>query len=804
MRAARFLVLALLPVSVVLASRAAGAAPRPGEPLRAAAPGPVEDVPGGRGEMEALRFGAEATAALLSTDVDDGIRLADWPVAPGVRRPVVLTRFEVYAPDARIVRFVGGREVELPRSPLAFFKGTTADGGEPVRVVSWVDPKDGVRGGLAFSPEGIVELEPDPDPRRPGGLRVLRADAKFGADEASLPRWTCGQDEGEAALVSGPRHAGEEPVDEGLPHGLRALAPPTRTAVIAFDTDAEWVNAARHGGSVANAISYIATLVAGVNTIYERDAGSVVNQGVRVLQGYTIIRATEAEDPYVDTTGSADSTKLNEFTNYWEANYPRTVVKRALAAYLSGRQGSSSSASGIAWVSGLCNGVGYSIDQLFTISYQAGDLLILAHEIGHNFGARHTHNCIYGNPPIDRCLAAEGGCATQGSCPTAQTINGVTNVTGTLMSYCHLRGDGCTSSLVFHPSSVAGVPAGNSNGILDDISGASCLSTVSGGVVPTPPSGVAISPGSGPLGGGQAVTITGSGFAAGASVAFVELPSNNVFGGSPNTKALTGVTVVNATTITATTPSATNTGLVDVVVMNPDQQTATLRSGYTYSTAAPPPTVTAVSPNSGPTAGGTSVTITGTGFVATPSVTFGGTAATGETFVSATTITAVAPARAAGLVNVVVTNPDAQSGTLTSGYAYLPAPSATQYYAITPCRLFDTRNASGPSAAAPALAAGETRTFDVSGRCGVPETAVSLALNVTVTGPGAAGELRVFPGNGISPNPPASTLFYAAGKTRANNAVLRLATDGTLSYKVQNVSASSTHFILDVSGYFLP
>lgn len=806
MRAARFLVLTVLAASFSAANGMGGGVPGHEVPLRAAAPGPIEDVPGGSGEMESLRFGEDATAALLAIGMNDGLRLADWPVAPGVRRPVVLTRFDVYSPDARIVRFVGGREVELPRSPLAFFKGATADGGEPVRVVTWVDPVAGVRGGFAFGDDGLVEIEPDPDPRRPGALRVLRPDAKFAEGGEPRPAWTCGQDQGEAALVDGPRHSGEEPADDpspALPSGLRALAPPTKTAVIAFDTDAEWVNAARHGGSVANAISYIATLVAGVNTIYERDAGSVVNQGVRVLQGYTIIRATEGEDPYVDTTGNADGTKLDEFTNYWEANYPRTVVRRAVAAYLSGRQSSSNSASGIAWLSGLCNGVGYSVNQLFKVNYQAGDLLILAHEIGHNFGARHTHNCVYGTPPIDTCLASEGGCSPQGSCPSPQTINGVTNVTGTLMSYCHMRGD-CDSALVFHPSSVAGVPAGNSNGILDNIAAGSCLATVVGGVVPPPPSGIGISPGSGPLGGGQAVTITGSGFTSGATVAFVELPSNNVFGGSPNTKALTGVSVVNSTTITATTPSATNTGLVDVVVMNADQQTATLRSGYTYSAAAAPPTVTAVSPNSGSTAGGTSVTITGTGFVATPSVTFGGANATSEVLVNSTTLTATTPARAAGLVNVVVTNPDAQSGTLTNGFAYLPPPSTTRYFAITPCRLFDTRNATGPDAAAPALVAGATRTFDVSGRCGVPETAVSLAVNVTVTGPGAAGELRIFPGNGISPNPPASAIFYAPGKTRANNAVLRLATDGTATYKVQNVSAASTHFILDVSGYFLP
>lgn len=217
----------------------------------------------------------------------------------------------------------------------------------------------------------------------------------------------------------------------------------------------------------------------------------------------------------------------------------------------------------------------------------------------------------------------------------------------------------------------------------------------------------------------------------------------------------------------------------------------------------PAPTVSAVSPNSGSTAGGTSVTITGTSFVATPEVTFGGAAATAEVRVSSTTLTATVPAHAAGLANVVVTNPDAQSGTLANGYFYSAPPSASRYHAITPCRLFDTRNATGAAAAAPILGASETRTFDISGRCGVPDTALSLAVNVTVTGPGAAGELRIFPGNGISPYPPASAISYAAGKTRANNDVVRLSTDGTATLKVQNVSAGGVHLILDVSGYFL-
>jgi hypothetical protein len=84
----------------------------------------------------------------------------------------------------------------------------------------------------------------------------------------------------------------------------------------------------------------------------------------------------------------------------------------------------------------------------------------------------------------------------------------------------------------------------------------------------------------------------------------------------------------------------------------------------------PPPTVSSVAPSSGPTAGGTAVTITGTDFVSGATVTFGGTAATGVTVVNATTITATTAAHAVGAVDVVVTNPDTQSGTLTDGYVY--------------------------------------------------------------------------------------------------------------------------------------
>jgi len=83
-----------------------------------------------------------------------------------------------------------------------------------------------------------------------------------------------------------------------------------------------------------------------------------------------------------------------------------------------------------------------------------------------------------------------------------------------------------------------------------------------------------------------------------------------------------------------------------------------------------PPTLTSVSPNSGPTAGGTSVTITGTNFVSGATVKFDSTVATNVTVASSTSITATVPAHVAASVNIVVTNPNGQGATLTNGFTY--------------------------------------------------------------------------------------------------------------------------------------
>jgi hypothetical protein len=112
-----------------------------------------------------------------------------------------------------------------------------------------------------------------------------------------------------------------------------------------------------------------------------------------------------------------------------------------------------------------------------------------------------------------------------------------------------------------------------------------------------------------------------------------------------------------------------------VVITNPDGVTATLSNGFTYQG---PLTVTSVNPASVVKSGGVTITITGTDFTGTPTVTIGGVEATDVNRIDATTITAVTPALAAGTYHVVVTNPDTQSATLTNGITYVePAPTVT-------------------------------------------------------------------------------------------------------------------------------
>jgi large repetitive protein len=194
---------------------------------------------------------------------------------------------------------------------------------------------------------------------------------------------------------------------------------------------------------------------------------------------------------------------------------------------------------------------------------------------------------------------------------------------------------------------------------------------ISVGALPPPPAVTAVSPTSGPTSGGSVVTITGTGFTGATSVKF-------------GNTAATNFSINNDTNITATAPAGT-AGTVDVTVVGPGGISATGSADQFTYTPPPVPTVTGVSPTSGPNTGGTPVTITGTGFTGATAVHFGSGNTATFTVTNDTTIAATAPPNATlGAVDITVTTPGGTSATSTADQFTFVTPPPPTVTAVTP------------------------------------------------------------------------------------------------------------------------
>ncbi len=127
-----------------------------------------------------------------------------------------------------------------------------------------------------------------------------------------------------------------------------------------------------------------------------------------------------------------------------------------------------------------------------------------------------------------------------------------------------------------------------------------------------------------------------------------------------------------------------------------------------------------------------------------------------------------------------------------------PSIPGTDFYTVAPCRVLDSREASGPWGGTP-LAAGQERGVILGGACDIPATARAVSVNITAVAPTADGHLRVFPSG--TPRPTASALNFRAGQTRANNAIVRLGS-GAAATVFSGQPAGSVHVVVDVNGWF--
>ena len=133
------------------------------------------------------------------------------------------------------------------------------------------------------------------------------------------------------------------------------------------------------------------------------------------------------------------------------------------------------------------------------------------------------------------------------------------------------------------------------------------------------------------------------------------------------------------------------------------------------------------------------------------------------------------------------------------------------FIAVNPCRIADTRGLGfSGQAGPPALTAGTTRTFEISGtvtgvpaQCGIPLTARAVSFQFTVIQPGGEGNLIAWPSG---PAPGVSVLNWAAGIFALGNGIVvpidATVTPGKLRVLVNAAGGVTTQLTIDVNGYY--
>ncbi|MEV6006106.1 IPT/TIG domain-containing protein [Streptomyces sp. NPDC051976] len=279
-----------------------------------------------------------------------------------------------------------------------------------------------------------------------------------------------------------------------------------------------------------------------------------------------------------------------------------------------------------------------------------------------------------------------------------------------------------------------------------------------------PPTLTSVVPNTGPAAGTNPVTLNGTQFTGATAVTF-------------GSAAALSYTVTSPSAITATVPPGT--GTVNVTVRTPAGLSNTV--SYTY---APTPTLSSIAPSQGPTAGGTTVVLTGTGLTGTTAVTFGSTPATSFTVNSATQITAVTPA-GTGAVPVTATTVGGTSGAVF--FYYLNAPSlASVAPSQGPASGGTTVVLTGSGlTGTTAVTFGSTPATSFTVNSATQITAVSPAgtgaVPVTVTGPGGTSNTVIYT---YLSAPALTALSPAQGPTDAGASVTLTGTALTTTHAV--------------------
>lgn len=208
-------------------------------------------------------------------------------------------------------------------------------------------------------------------------------------------------------------------------------------------------------GGVTGTVNYITGLFNEVAVIYNDLDGSAGGNSTGIEIGLSEIYIWDIADPYSGTSSSGNLGTFQSQTGQFNGDlgiFLNYDISGGIAAGFNGICNGNTDES-------LCvAGIDASYNTVPTYSWS---VYVTAHELGHLFGSRHTHACVWNgnNTAIDGCYRTEGNCR-KGSIPSDG---------GTIMSYCHTKSVGInfTKSFGDQPGTV----------IYNNIANASCLGT---------------------------------------------------------------------------------------------------------------------------------------------------------------------------------------------------------------------------------------------------------------------------------------------------------------------------------------
>ncbi|HEX2897724.1 MAG TPA: M12 family metallo-peptidase, partial [candidate division Zixibacteria bacterium] len=297
-----------------------------------------------------------------------------------------LERFEIITPEAR---FFSGLS-DAPRPDVVLFRGKVSGERDSHAYLS-ITSKGHASGYVTL--DGLTYYISRP----PGqDLSIISTD-QGGAELPAFAEY-CGVGDGNSTGLKSTTDS----------RGLNTTSAGPQVAIIALDADQKFYNIF---GDLVEAENYLIQLLGAVSDIYLRDVN------MKLMTSFIRIWSAGGE-PF-------NQNDLGSFQDYWNNNEDLTGLD--LIHLITGRR--DLGFGGIAYVSAFCSESRYSISGFINGSFPSPfgstsinnwDVIVMAHELGHNFGTFHTHDISQYDPRIDSC---------------AQDFPSL----GTIMSYCHIH-----------------------------------------------------------------------------------------------------------------------------------------------------------------------------------------------------------------------------------------------------------------------------------------------------------------------------------------------------------------------------